>query len=75
MFVWLYKTLKAIALVGDILKTGEVKAPLLVSKSGVVLDGRTRLRIAKRMGYKTVPVVRIEADVEQVDPRSLTAPY
>lgn len=70
-----YKFLKNIALVFSISSSRKVKAPLLITEDGVVLDGNSRLRIAKAIGLKTVPVVRIHCFVENVNPSELTESY
>lgn len=39
--------------------------PLLVSSDGVILDGWKRYKIAKQLGYESIPVVIIDGEVEQ----------
>lgn len=40
-----------------------ILAPVLVNKRGIVLDGRTRVSIAKELGLQ-VPVIRVDSEIE-----------
>jgi len=74
MFTNFYKFLKTLALVASMTRHG-IKAPILVSKDGVVLDGNTRLRIAKSLGIKEIPAVIVDSVIVQVDPNDYTESY
>lgn len=50
-------------------------APILVSKDGIVVDGNSRLRVAKKLGLKTIPVVYIDSYAHQVSPHEITESY
>ena len=75
MFMRIYKILKELPILLPMMTRGNVGAPILVSRDGVVLDGNSRLRVAKRLGFKKIPVVIIDSDVRQVDPSDLTEGY
>ena len=44
------------ALKNDIMKNG-IKLPLIINSSNILLDGYTRLRIAKELGLKEIPCI------------------
>src|SRR4051812_19705073 len=56
---------EAMALRADIVRRGIV-TPLVITKTGVVLDGRHRHRIALELGLEVVPV-RVVAPDDEVD--------
>lgn len=75
VFVKIYKFLKTAMLIFSIMKRGDIGSPIIISSDGSVLDGNSRLRIAKTLGYKKVPVVRIASEIEYVNPDELKETY
>lgn len=76
MFTKIYKFLKAFALIASIAERGNIGSPIVVTKNGIVLDGNTRLRLAKKLGLEKIPVVFIDAsEVQEVDPNTLSESY
>src|SRR5690554_5534436 len=68
--VWTEEIKRYSVLEASIRRNG-VTAPVLIDENGVVLDGRTRVRIARKLGID-IPVRRIPASAEIVDPDDLT---
>ena len=58
----------------DIIRNG-IRQPLLVTQDGIILNGWRRYILAKRLGLKRVPVVIIQATVEEVELDTLIPPY
>ena len=52
-----------------------IGSPMIVTKDGQIVDGHTRYRIAKRLGIKFVPIVRLESSIEQEDINNLRETY
>lgn len=75
MFSKFYKIIKAFFLVGTIASRGDIGAPILISKDGKIIDGNSRLRIAKKLGIKNIPVVIIDSIVVYVDVDSVKESY
>jgi ParB-like chromosome segregation protein Spo0J len=65
IFYKLYVHLKIFFFIFSILKGGPI-APIVCSKEGIILDGNTRFRIAKKMGLKTIKGIRIDAAIEDI---------
>jgi len=74
MFMKLYKAYKDIGILLGILLYKNI-APILVSKDGKVVDGNSRLRVAKKLGIRMIPVVFMDANVIQIDPNDISESY
>lgn len=74
-FTRLYKFIKYASLVFAIIERGNVGSPIIVDESGYVIDGNSRLRIAKALGFDVVPVVRIKSHIEYISPEELKETY
>ena len=75
MFKNVYKFLKTFFLIASIMRQGDIGAPILASKERIVIDGNSRLRIAKLLNFQSVPVVFIDAKVERINPSELKEGY
>lgn len=51
---------KAVDVVAASIKEFGFKNPILIDKENVVIAGHTRLKAAKKLGLKEVPVIRVE---------------
>lgn len=66
MFRWI-----SYILLRQSIKRHGIISPVLVSKSGVVLDGNRRVQACRSLGIP-VPAVVIDAEVQMLDPATLT---
>ena len=67
---WLYWLLRRLEYQLLVHQMEQIRAPVLVTKSGIVIDGNRRVLRARQRGEK-VCVVRVSADPEWVDPDDL----
>ena len=67
---WLYWLLRRLEYQLLVHQTGQIRAPVLVTKSGIVIDGNRRVLRARQRGEQ-VRIVRIDAEPEWVDPDDL----
>ncbi len=70
----LYKLIKTLAMAIDIWQAREIAVPVLALKDGSIIDGHTRVRLAKLLEIQ-VPVVFIDGEIEHVSPHELKVMY
>jgi|WetSurMetagenome_2_1015567.scaffolds.fasta_scaffold54936_2 hypothetical protein len=66
IFTKLYKFLKTLLLIFSIMRNQNIGSPILLAKDGSIIDGHTRFRIAKSLGYKKIKVVRLSEATEYI---------
>lgn len=71
----LYKYIKVILLAIAIVHNDNIVAPIVISQDMIVLDGNTRLRLARGLGYKTIKAVRLNAKAETINIDELEHTY
>jgi ParB-like chromosome segregation protein Spo0J len=52
-----------------------IGAPILVTGGGKIIDGHTRYRISKALGYKKIKAVIIQQEITMVDIDAIQETY
>lgn len=74
-FLWrLWERLKVAYFIKDMRRAGVV-SPIIISKGGKVVDGNHRVTLARELGIKQVPAIRLEVEVEMVDVADVQTTY
>ncbi len=75
----IYVFIKTFALVLNIVIRNQndenVGSPIIISKDNKIIDGHTRYHIAKGLGIKQIPVIRLETEIEYIDTDKIFPTY